>query len=172
MNESSSWSSDHSDAALPLLERHLMASRPRSLPAGALGSRSILLQNGCRPSFALHQINEHVLLNEFFNTKELLRVVSFPTNPGSTMSVKFLIALRWKHYLLFRSPPKAASQRNFPNNFKWQKLALSAPVESGFSRRVGRLGAVCGFFLRFTSGRQLSRATGSCDVALRKNRAS
>ena len=129
MNELSSWSSDHSDAALPLLEHHPMASRPGSLPAGALGSRSILLQNGCRPSFALHQINEHIFLNEFFNTKELLRVVSFPTNPGSMMSVKFLIALRWKHYLLSRSPPKAASQRNFPSDFKWQKLALSAPLK-------------------------------------------
>ena len=42
-------------------------------------------------------------------------------------------------------------------------------VESGFWGRVGRLGTALGFFLRFTSERQLSRATGSCDLALRKN---
>ena len=42
-------------------------------------------------------------------------------------------------------------------------------VESGFWARVGRLGTALGFFLRFTSERQLSRATGSCDLALRKN---
>ena len=129
MNDPSSWSSGHSDAALPPLEHHLMASQPRSLPAEARGSHSILPQNGCRPSYALHQINERILSYEFCNTRELPRVVSFPTNPGSMMSAKFLIALRWKHYLLLRSPPKAASQRNFPSDFKWQKLALSAPLK-------------------------------------------
>ena len=46
---------------------------------------------------------------------------------------------------------------------------LFLEVESGFWARVGRLGTALGFFLRFTSERQLSRATGSCDVALRKN---
>ena len=44
-------------------------------------------------------------------------------------------------------------------------------VESGFWGRVGRLGTALGFFLRFTSERQLPPATGSCDLALRKNQA-
>ena len=86
-------------------------------------------RKGRLPSSA-QLINRFVqLLKDTCDIQELPRVVSFPTNPGSMMSVKFLIALRWKHYLLFRSPPKAASQQNFPSNFKWQKLALSAPLK-------------------------------------------
>ena len=42
-------------------------------------------------------------------------------------------------------------------------------VESGFLRRVGRLGTVWGYFHRSTSERQLRSATGSCDLALRNN---
>ena len=54
-------------------------------------------RKGRLPSSA-QLINRFVqLLKDTCDIQELPRVVSFPTNPGSMMSVKFLIALRWKH---------------------------------------------------------------------------